>query len=110
MYPKRLTKRKQARLIRDARACLDGFGVDWSLYGEPHIEGLPGNPTRVTNVRGLGETQYHATTETDDGIVLAIVWTRKDNPDVQIELGQVWWNDDTGEILQCGSNYGRLVM
>lgn len=93
MQRPRMTDRKRARMIRDAkRDYLAEFGIDWSQYDEPVIDGLDECP--------------HS-----DGLVLAIFWHRNgvENASTGIKLSEVRWDEKTGEILQAGSNYGSLV-
>lgn len=88
---KRLTARKRARLLRDARAILRDHGIVWAHYGEPVIQGYDDCPHQ-------------------DGLVLAIrwpLWGVADGP--AIVLSEVWWHEDTGAILQAGTQHGDLV-
>lgn len=38
----------------------------------------------------------------------AVVFRRKDNPEVQVIVGSIYWNEEEQEIMQVGSNYGHL--
>lgn len=107
VHRKRLTARKLARTIREAkRDYLAGFPIDWSQFGEPVVEGLECTRTIYTAERPYGM-------QVPDSLQAArfdLVWTKKDDPEIQIALTDIWWGEDTGAILQAGNNYGRLVM
>ena len=107
MRHKRLTPHKQKRLFKEAREYFEGFPIDWSQMGEPEIEGLQAYRTVYDARTPFGRQERD---DTQDELVIGIVWTKKDDPDVKIELTNIWWHEDTGAILQAGSNYGRLVI
>jgi hypothetical protein len=79
----KLSNRCHARLVREARKHFDGFGIDFSQYGEPVVI-------------------LH------DKIIAQVEWTHKTSQR-QIRLLEVWFDERTGAILQCGQNYGDLV-
>lgn len=72
-----------ARLVREARQHFDGFGIDFSQYGEPVVV-------------------------LSDEIVAQVEWTNISSGK-KLTLLEVWFHEKTGEILQCGQNYGDIV-
>lgn len=80
-----IAKRKMERIVRDAkRFYLDGFGIDWTQYGEP-------------------EATFH------DMMTCQLEWTHKTSGR-QVVLTYIWWDDRTGAILQAGTQYGSLTL
>lgn len=78
-----ISKRAYERLISEARRdYLDGFAIDFDLYGEP-------------------EAVFH------DMIVAQITWQHKVTGK-KIELTDIHFDRATGAIDQAGSNYGSL--
>lgn len=78
---KRLTPRKQARLLKEAREMLEPFGLDLSLYDEGKWYGDDAHDSYLCGV--------------------AVEFTRKDNAAIQIRLDNVIWHEDTGSVLQA---------
>jgi hypothetical protein len=78
---KRLTPRKQARLLREAREILEPFGIDLSLYDNGVI------------VAGLDDPHSYL-------CGIAVDFARKDNQSVSVRIDEIWWHPDTGAILQ----------
>jgi hypothetical protein len=73
------------RIKRDARdTFLDGFGIDWDQFGEPEL------------------SLY-------EGITAQLEWTRRRSGQ-KIMLTRIYWDDDTGEIVQAGTQYGELTL
>lgn len=79
----KLSNRCHARLIREARAHFDGFGIDFSQYDEPVVTLM-------------------------DEITAQVEWTHRESQR-QIRLLEVWFDKKTGAINQCGQNYGDIV-
>lgn len=79
----KLSNRCHTRLVREARQHFDDFGIDFTQYGP-------------------GEVLL------DDDITAQVTWTHKKSGRT-ITLTQIWFNKKTGEINQCGSQYGNLV-
>lgn len=104
---KRLTPRKQRRLVREARGYFEDYPIDWSQFGEAEIE--EDRHARASAVWASGYLDQSAlkgsSTETP---IVTVSWSHLTKKDVAIVLTSVWWNGTTGAILQAGSNYGFL--
>ena len=72
-----------AKMLQQAQARIEAFGVD------------------------LSNCVVHVL-HSDDGLTANITWTRPDGH--EICLSAIWWNKETGEILQAGTNYGALTL
>lgn len=83
---KPVTPRAAARLLRDARTYLDGFGLPWDQY-EGRVERFENDWTHVE------------TTE--------VIWRHRVTG-AEVVLSEVWATR-YGRILQAGSQYGQLV-
>jgi hypothetical protein len=81
---KQFSKKKLARLTREAKVFFDGFGINWELYGEPDV---------IFN----------------DMTIATVEWTNKKSKE-KLVLSSVWFDDASGEILQAGSNHGELTL
>lgn len=79
----KLSNRVHSRLVREAREHFGGFGIDFDQYGEPVVELF-------------------------DGITASVKWDHRGSGK-SITLLEIWFHEKTGEILQCGRNYGDLV-
>lgn len=79
---KTMSARAYARLVREAEAFFDGFGLDFSQYGNADVSLM-------------------------EDVTVDITWTHKASGQ-EIELSYIHFDRKTGEILQAGTNYGRL--
>lgn len=80
-----ISRRACERIIREAkRDFLDGFGIDWALYGEPNITFF-------------------------DMLTCQIEWTHKTSGK-QVRLTHIFFDKKSGRINQAGSNYGNLTL
>lgn len=86
----RMRPRCRKRFLAEAHAAVADFAIDWSHYEPPQIQ-------------GLDECEHR------DGLVLAVYWPLKGNPSCGVILSRIFWDEATGAILQCGTNYGCLV-
>lgn len=79
-----ISKRAHARLVREARDMLEGYGLDFAQLDGPAF------------------VFHEMTTAT-------ATWTHKTSGQ-EVALSEIWFNQKTGAIHQCGSNYGRLSL
>lgn len=79
--PGRLMPHVLARILADAKKAVDDRGgIDWSQYGEPQAI-------------------------FDDMITCQVEWTNTRTGN-KLRLNRIHWDDATGEIVQCGTEYG----
>lgn len=79
--PGRLMPEVLARILSDAKQQVDDRGgVDWSQYGEPSAI-------------------------FDDMTTATVEWTHARTGN-KLRLNRIHWDDDTGAIVQCGTQYG----
>lgn len=79
--PGRLMPQVLARILSDAKKAVDDRGgIDWSQYGEPKAI-------------------------FDDMITCQVEWTNTRTGN-KLRLNRIHWDDATGEIVQCGTEYG----
>jgi hypothetical protein len=83
---KRLTDRKKRRLLREARQFLEPFGIDLSLYDDGTVTSDEDDEQSYT-------------------IRTAVMYARRDDPNVRIVIDEVWWHPDTGAVLQVRRPY-----
>lgn len=77
----------KARFLAEALANFDGSGIDFAQY----------------------DVEIEADPDELDVLIIAVVWTHK-TTGFQIMLDNIWFDEETGGITQCGSNYGRLTL
>lgn len=81
--PGRIAQAVLDRIIADARAEVDARGgIDWSQYGAPQVI-------------------------FDDMLTCQVEWPHPRTGGL-LRLNQIHFAKDTGEILQCGTEYGDL--
>ena len=90
---KRMTDQKLNCLVGEARKYLAEFPINWTMVGEAHV------------VAEDGRMDYEVY---EDDTVLQIEWVIP-GTDSKIILTDVYWNKDTGAILQAGTQFGDLV-
>lgn len=79
--PGRLMPEVLARILTDAKQQVDDRGgIDWSQYGEP-------------------------TAIFDDMVTATVEWTHARTGN-KLRLNRIHWDKTTGEIIQCGTEYG----
>lgn len=79
--PGRLMPHVLARILADAKKEVDDRGgVDWSQYGEPQAV-------------------------FDDMMTCQVEWTHTRTGN-KLRLNRIHWDNATGEIVQCGTEYG----
>lgn len=70
---------------------------------------LVANATEVITEYGVDLSKAEVEVEhSEDGYTSGVIWTQPNG--ARIFLSAIWWNKDTGEILQCGTNYGQLTL
>lgn len=79
-----INKRAYARLVREARTYVDGYGIDFSQFEEP-------------------EVIFH------DMLTAQVDWKHKVTGN-KISLTQIWFDKKTGSILQCGTQCGVFTL
>lgn len=79
--PGRLMPAVLARILADAKKAVDDRGgIDWSQYGEPKAI-------------------------FDDMMTCQVEWTNTRTQN-KLRLNRIHWDKATGEIIQCGTQYG----
>ena len=80
-----IAKRKAERMIRDAkRHYLDGYDIEWANWHEPELI-------------------------FQDMLTCDITWVHKTSGR-RLCLSLVYWDEQTGAIIQAGTNYGNLTL
>lgn len=75
----------QEKLLAQAKENLKGFGLDFTQLDEGRVE--------LSN----------------DEITAEVIFTHRESGD-EVVLSSIWFDKKTGEILQSGTNYGRLTL
>lgn len=81
--PGKLSMRAVRRLLQAARQEMEGFGIDFSQYHPP-------------------------TAVFQDMLVADVIWVHRESQ-CELKLTGIYFDERTGEILQCGTQYGALV-
>lgn len=79
-----ISKKVHDRILRDARKALQGYGIDFSQYGEP----------KATFTYG---------------VICQVKWVHLESGN-ELELCEIRWDRKTGEIIQMGINGGVLTL
>lgn len=81
--PGRIARTVLDRIVSDAKGEIDARGgIDWSQYGEPKVI-------------------------FDEMLTCQVEWPHA-RTGAFLRLNQIHFSDETGEILQCGTEYGDL--
>ena len=80
-----MNARVKARILRQCRAELETFGLDFAQFDEGRIE------------------------ETRDGLTCDALWVHRTSGQV-VRVASIWYRKETGEILQRGVSYGDLTL
>ena len=81
---RRLSHEIRRKLVANAREALKAWDIPWQKY-------CPGSVTMD-----------------EHGVTASVSWTHR-RTKAEIVLSQIYFNRQTGEIRQAGTNYGALV-
>ena len=95
------------KIVENAKKALAPFEINWLRYSKGEVlhevvKYSSGSPSQ--------KSQHITTFKREPSCVtVCVVFTNK-RTKAQIVVHNIYYNEETGEILQCGRNYGNLCL